>query len=166
MKSLVIFSSANPKGNTAKLIEHLATNIDLEIINLDQCKISPYRYDNQYEADDFYRIFEKILESDNLIFASPTYWYSVTAPMKAFFDRMTELTDKAELKPKARALAYKRAFILTTSGRNQICPIFETFFAEICKYFKMEYRSSLHAKQDEINLQEISQFASSLKSLG
>ena len=166
MKSLVIFSSANPKGNTARLIEHLTSHIDLEIINLDSYKISPYRYDNQYEPDDFYSIFERILDSDNLIFASPTYWYTVTAPMKVFFDRMTELTDKKELKPKARALASKRTFILTTSARHQICPIFETFFVEICKYFKMEYVSSLHAKQDDINMQEISQFASSLKSLG
>ncbi|KLN63444.1 flavodoxin family protein [Vibrio sp. VPAP30] len=145
MKTLILFSSANKQGNTAKTIEYVQADHNVEVVDIDSLAITPYCYENDYPADDFYPLVDKMLASDNLVFASPIYWYSVTAPMKALVDRMTELLDVAELKPKARALESKRGFVITSSGKSEICPIFDSFFTGLFRYFNIEYTANLHA---------------------
>lgn len=165
MKTLVLFSSANKQGNTAKTIEHIAADHTVEVVDIDLLTITPYRYENRYPADDFYPLVEKMLASDNIVFASPIYWYSVTAPMKALIDRMTELLDVAELKPKARALESKRGFVLTSSGKQAICPTFHSFFEGLFRYFNIEYAATLHAACNSgysIDSKEVSLFNQAL----
>ena len=55
------------------------------------------------------------------------YWHAPTAPIKQLIDRITELTDVPTLKLKARAFANKKAFVLTTSESDELCPIFDGF---------------------------------------
>ena len=165
MKTLVLFSSANHQGNTAQVIERVSQHIDMEIINIDQLFITAYNYENQYPNDDFYPLVEKILQTDNVIFASPIYWHAPTAAMKAFIDRITELTDVTALKPKARALASKRAFVLTSSANTTICPVFDQMFSKIFSYFNMQYAGKLHADCREkiiISPRELDWFISAL----
>lgn len=145
MQTLILFSSANKQGNTAKTIDAVKNNHSSEIIDIDQLNITPYNYQNDYPADDFYPLVDKMLAADNIVFASPVYWYTVTAPMKALIDRLTELLDVADLKPKARALEAKRGFVLTSSGKTQICPVFHGLFIGLFDYFNMAFVATLHA---------------------
>ena len=165
MKTLVLFSSANPQGNTARVVERVAQHIEMEIINIDKLSISAYNYENQYPNDDFYLLVEKILQADNLVFASPIYWHAPTASMKTFIDRITELTDIAVLKPKARALANKKSFVITSSANAEICSVFDQMFSKIFGYFDMQYTGKLHADcRDDININpiELNAFISAL----
>ena len=85
--------------------------------------------------------------------------------MKAFIDRITELTDVTALKPKARALASKRAFVLTSSANTTICPVFDQMFSKIFSYFNMQYAGKLHADCREkiiISPRELDWFISAL----
>jgi multimeric flavodoxin WrbA len=145
VKTLILFSSANKQGNTAKTINAVNSTHRSEIIDIDQLKITPYNYQNDYPSDDFYPLVDKMLAADNIVFASPVYWYTVTAPMKALIDRLTELLDVAELKPKARALENKRGFVVASSGKTEICPIFHGLFKGLFNYFNMEFAATLHA---------------------
>ena len=145
MKKLVLFSSANKQGNTAKLLKVLGQQHHLEIIDIDELKITPYNYQNQYPVDDFYPLIDKILASDKLIFATPIYWHAPTANVKTLIDRITELTDVSALKPKARALANKHALVVTTSANKALCEIFDGFFARVFSYFNIDYIAKLHA---------------------
>ena len=54
MSSVVLFSSANKQGNTAQVVQALAQQVSLKVINLDELSITPYNYANQYPQDDFY----------------------------------------------------------------------------------------------------------------
>ncbi|ANU38933.1 NAD(P)H-dependent oxidoreductase [Vibrio scophthalmi] len=144
MSSVVLFSSANKQGNTAQVVQALAQQVSLKVINLDELSITPYNYANQYPQDDFYPLVETLLSADNIIFASPIYWHCPTAQMKAFMDRMTELLDVSHLKPKARALANKRGFIISSSAQAEVCPIFESIFAKMYRYYDMSYQGNLH----------------------
>lgn len=167
MKTLILFSSANKQGNTAKTIEHVIQYHSSEIVDIDRLTITPYNYQNSYPVDDFYPLVDKILAADNIVFASPVYWYSVTAPMKALIDRLTELLDVANLKPKARALENKRGFLLTSSGKAQICPVFLGLFQGLFEYFNIEFCATLHAACHEgysISEQELQHFTNALKS--
>ncbi len=145
MQTLVLFSSANPQGNTAKVVENVAKYSEIEVINIDKLTISAYNYQNQYPVDDFYPLVEKMLHADNIVFASPVYWSAMTAPMKQLFDRITELTDVSHLKPKGRALAGKRGFVIASSASPQMCEVFEQMFAKFFRYFDMHYAGKLHA---------------------
>ena len=54
--------------------------------------IRPYDYDPATNAhDDFKFVAGKMLAVDNIVFATPVYWYSMSECMKAFFDRLTDL---------------------------------------------------------------------------
>lgn len=153
MKKLVLFSSANKQGNTAKLIEQVAKHHQLDVIDIDSLQISPYNYQNEYPEDDFYALVERILAADKLIFASPVYWHAPTAPVKQLIDRITELTDVPTLKPKARAFANKKAFVLATSASDELCPIFDGFFAKVFNYFDIQYTAKLHVScRDDFSL--------------
>lgn len=155
MTKLVLFSSANKKGNTAQLVEQVAKHHNLEVIDIDALTITPYNYQNNYPKDDFYPLVEKILAADKLIFASPVYWHTPTAPIKALIDRITELTDVKALKVKARAFAHKPVFVLATSASDELCPIFNGFFEKVFNYFDMNYLAHLHVScRNGFNLNE------------
>ena len=165
MTKLVLFSSANKQGNTAQLIEEVAKHHSLEVIDIDALTITPYNYQNNYPTDDFYPLVEKILAADKLIFASPVYWHAPTASIKALIDRITELTDVKRLKPKARSLAHKPAFVLATSASDALCPIFNGFFEKVFNYFDIQYSAHLHANCREgfnIEINALSQFNEAL----
>ena len=165
MKTLILFSSANKQGNTAKTIDAVNRSHESEIIDIDELVITPYNYQNDYPADDFYQLVDKMLAADNIVFASPVYWYTVTAPMKALIDRLTELLDVAELKPKARALEHKRGFLVTSSGKAQICPIFLGLFHGLFDYFNMEFTATLHAACNDgysLSEQDLQHFTNAL----
>ncbi|MBU2897449.1 flavodoxin family protein [Vibrio hepatarius] len=145
MQTLILFSSANKNGNTAKTIGKIYTDHECEVIYLDTLNITPYRYDNQYPDDDFYCLIDKIRHADNIVFASPVYWYAVTAPMKNLIDRLTELGDSPKLKSQANLLTSKRGFVVSSSGNRRLCPIFRAFFSEFFEYNKIKFVATLHA---------------------
>ena len=61
--------------------------------------------------DDMKPIYPKILEADALVFASPVYWFTVSAQTKLFMDRLY-----AFLGPEGNSLTDKRIGILLTYG--------------------------------------------------
>ncbi|MDA0149781.1 flavodoxin family protein [Vibrio sp. LaRot3] len=165
MKTIILFSSANKQGNTAQAIAALEVDHAVDLIDIDQLSISPFNYQSDYPNDDFYPLVEKILNAQNIVFASPVYWHSVTAPMKALIDRMTELLEVPEFKPKARALASKRAFVLASSASPELCPIFSGFFERLFAYFNMEFGGALHAASRDgfyVDPQQLAQFSAKL----
>ncbi|MEJ7160146.1 flavodoxin family protein, partial [Staphylococcus caprae] len=40
--------------------------------------------------DDYKKIIDQVLASDTIVFASPVYWYSISASLKAFIDHWSE----------------------------------------------------------------------------
>lgn len=144
-QTLIIFSSARQKGNTAQLVSdvrQLSSNVKL--VYLDRLNITPYNYENQYPDDDFYELVEEILAADNLVFASPVYWAGVTANIKALIDRLTELCEVPELKPKGRALKGKRGFYVATSVKAEVSPAYHEFFRHVYAYFGIKFPDQLH----------------------
>ncbi len=151
---LGILGSARQDGNTAALTSAVFRHLnDASVIDLNDLSIAPYSYDNPHEADDFYALAQMMAEADAIVFASPVYWYSMSGPMKIFFDRLTNLTDF--YKPMGRALAGKSAFLIAASNSPAAPACFEPPFAETARYFDMRWGGMLHARvQDRRNLTE------------
>ncbi len=98
-KVLGIMGSPRKNGNTDILVSRILEGSkevgakiekiilsDLEIKECNGCHAC-WEGRECSKHDDMNDLFEKITESDVIIFGSPVYWYSVTALMKAFIDR-------------------------------------------------------------------------------
>lgn len=99
MKILAVVGSPRKKGNTSFLVQEAIRsftkeNIETEIVFLRDYDIKDCigceGCRDTLECvikDDMQKLYPKILEADGIILASPTYYYNVTAHMKAFIDR-------------------------------------------------------------------------------
>ena len=144
-KNILIFGSARRNGNTGKLIDLISEAIDIEIIDLSQFSISAYDYEHRNLNDDFIPLMQTIIKYDNLIFATPVYWYGPSAQMKTFIDRTSDFLDIDELKDIGRSLRNKNAYIACTSISNKADPNFIRCFEKTFDYLGMIYRGSVHA---------------------
>ncbi|VAV96544.1 Uncharacterized NAD(P)H oxidoreductase, YdeQ/YrkL/YwrO family, partial [hydrothermal vent metagenome] len=90
---LGVLGTSNNNGNTAALARAVFAPLpNAELVNLSALSIAPYDYQNRHDKDDFLPLAEKIVAAKAIVFASPVYWYSMSAQMKVFFDRLTDLT--------------------------------------------------------------------------
>jgi multimeric flavodoxin WrbA len=125
MKILAIMGSPHGmKGNTGRLLEEVLVGVeqrdgDVELVNLVQEKVLPcLSCDVCHETgtcpinDDFEMIKARLLACDGFILASPNYIHSVTAQMKALFDRCVGIIH-------CIALEGKYGAVVETSGSGE-----------------------------------------------
>lgn len=92
----VLFGGSRPEGNTAQLTKSAVEGLDYKWIDLTDYQFNPvrdFRHENRDITsynDDYKQVIDQVLESDTVIFASPVYWYSVSASLKAFIDHWSE----------------------------------------------------------------------------
>ena len=106
-KTIAVIGSSRRNGNTGKLLDTIANELGIEVIDLSTKNISPFDYEHKNSHDDSQAIMSHILKHDNIIFAPPVYWYSMSAQIKVFIDRMSDFLDIAELKGQGRELRTK-----------------------------------------------------------
>jgi len=149
IRTLGILGSARNDGNTAALASAVFQHLgDAAIVDLSDFVIDPYTYDGAGGGDDFHAIAQLMERADAIVFASPVYWYSMSGPMKIFFDRLTDLTD--QYKPIGKALAGKSAFLIAASNSPEPPACFEPPFADTARYFDMRWGGMLHARVQDV----------------
>lgn len=117
-------------------------------MNLSDEDIAAYDYEHRNRGDGFEPLIDRILGYEQIIFAAPVYWYAVPPPMKSFIDRLTDLLELKDLKEKGRGLREKRAFVLATSGIDEISSAFLSMFTDTFAYLGMTYGGVLHVNCD------------------
>jgi multimeric flavodoxin WrbA len=101
----VLGINASPRGNESKTLQLVKSVLkgaesegaDVELIDLYKLRIeyctgcgACYATGECPQIDDFEDLFDRILNSDGIVFGAPNYINSVPAPMKAFFDRLSD----------------------------------------------------------------------------
>jgi multimeric flavodoxin WrbA len=128
MKITAFLGSPRPQGNTDILAKHVLNGakeagLDVETIKLRRLKIKPctgcekcWQRDGRPCArkDSMLDLYQKIAESDILLFATPVYWYAPTAIMKAFIDRLVPFN-----RPEGRPLIQGKRVILVTAYEEE-----------------------------------------------
>jgi multimeric flavodoxin WrbA len=137
MSHLVILGSARPDGETRRAIE-IALPQAKNLVVLSQHNINGYDYDHGNNGDEFFSIVDRMLASDTIVFATPVYWYAMSAPLKIFFDRLSDLTETAQAD--GRALAGKKIWVIATGTEAELPEGFEVPFRRTAEYFAMKYR--------------------------
>jgi len=138
-KTLVILGSNRKNSFTESITRKALLQNEFDMIDLLDHKIAHYNYDGHYPADDeFEAIINKALPYDNIIFATPVYWYSMSGVMKVFFDRLTDLiTIKKDL---GRGLRGKSASMIAVGADPAIPDGFEVPFKHTAAYLGIQYK--------------------------
>lgn len=151
MKILALLGSPRRYGNTSLLLEEYlrgikASNKDADItkvflheknihccaacdtcrsITIGQCVIK----------DDMQDLYPLFIKADMVIYATPIYWWNVSAQLKTFIDRCYALGGLKD------SYAGKKAALLMTYGGelpNKGPELVKTAFEEICSYKEMK----------------------------
>lgn len=143
MNIVVINGSPRKNGNTSAMISefirgaqeagHSTVRVDLAGKKIAGC-ISCYHCMKERgiccQKDDMLEIYEVLRHADLVAFASPIYWFDLTAQMKACIDRLFALG--------AGGFPFHKAVLLLDSaGKNPFRAAIQ-MFQETCEYVKWE----------------------------
>lgn len=153
----IIFGSSRSDGNTSVLVSELEGLCGGKVFDLNDFKFSYYSYRHDQE-DDFISLFKEVSTFDTIIFATPVYWYSMSAVMKTFFDRISEpLRTHPEY---TDALKGKSMLLFNMSSSPTIYPYFHKPFEDSAEYLNMDFKGHVHCwlenkKLPKVVLEEI-----------
>lgn len=152
-KALIILASARKESDTAKLVTRLFGTYGADLLDLLDYNLSHYRYEADYPPDDqFNLIMERMQQYDQLVFATPVYWYAMSGLLKVLFDRLTDIvTIRKEI---GRSLQGKQTFLIAV-GTDEVLPLgFETPFKLTSNYLAMDFKGTYYCKNSEINVKD------------
>ena len=143
IKKVILQASSNHFGNTHEVVSYLNRNNDFDVIDLKTKNIGTFEYDFSNADDDFLPLMENIIKKyDIIVFATPVYWYSMSATLKLFFDRLSDLLHYK--KALGRKLRGKKMAMISNSGSNDRKDGFEMPFIESANYLGMHYLGDTH----------------------
>jgi multimeric flavodoxin WrbA len=145
LSAIALFASSRRNGNTGQLMDRIASELGIEVVDLATKRMSAYDYEHRNRNDDFEVLMKRALAFDQLIFATPVYWYSVSPPMKVFLDRISDFLDLPDLLDDGRRLRGKEAYVVCTSIYDEVSSSFMSAFLETFDYLGMRFGGVAHA---------------------
>lgn len=144
LSTIALFSSSRRHGNTGQLMDRIALELNIEVVDLASRRVAAYDYQFRNRNDDFEPLMQQLLAHEQIIFASPIYWYAVTPAMKTFLDRISDLLELSDLLPEGRRLRGKTAYVVCTSVGDEPSTAFMGAFADTFGYLGMHFGGVVH----------------------
>jgi multimeric flavodoxin WrbA len=143
MTGVIIMGSSRSDGDTAAAVTALAARTGYQVLDLASLNFSDYDYQSRNLEDDFLPTLRNLLnQCDQLVLATPVYWYTMSALMKRFLDRISDCL-RVE-KTTGRRFRGKHLAVLSVS--NDTPPAaFATPFELSADYLGMTYLGHWHA---------------------
>ena len=143
MKYLIIYgSSGSSTGKTMEVVNTLKEQLGADFIDVSNCKISFFDYAHNNKGDDFHGIAQQMVSAECIIFATPVYWYAMSAQLKVFFDRLSDLITIR--KPLGRQLEGKVMTFVATGHDDLLPEGFYVPFKRTAEYFNMSYTEGMY----------------------
>ncbi|MGX7420400.1 flavodoxin family protein [Carnobacterium gallinarum] len=143
-KVLGILGTPNRSGLTAAMLQEVLTGAELDGCEVETLYLSDYRLELE-KADetneDLDKLHQKMLASDCIVLAAPTYWGNVSGVMKQFLDsmrsRLVRFAKDGEMLPD---LYHKKKYILMTNCytkkfENRLTGVTDTTFITMDRAF-------------------------------
>lgn len=156
----LVIGTSRADGNTWKMVQAANKSLGLPIFDLASLNISYFDYDSQNLTDDFIPTIEKLVKVDTIGLISPVYWYSVSAQMKTFIDRFSDLLGPR--KDLGRQLRGKRVFLMATGySEEKYSECMRQMVELTVDYLGMKYEGShyTHVPEDLVIADEALQKA-------
>lgn len=142
-KTAIVLGSANPQGDTYKAVAHLMEYIDADLYNLSEYRVGPFDYTFDNKDNDFLPLITQIINKhDQIILASPVYWYAVSAQLKAFLDRLSDLLKTH--RDLGRQLRGKSLGLLSRSHEDDCPPEYAMPIQRSANYLGMQWIGHIH----------------------
>lgn len=133
---IIIVGSSNPSGKTMEAVLKIIGGHSVPIVDLSTLDIGKFDYSHLNQNDDFLTLMEEVVQHDLIVLATPVYWYTMSATLKVFIDRLSDLYDLRE--DLLKRLAGKKIFVIA-SYATSLPKGFEDAFEQTCDYLKMTY---------------------------
>lgn len=143
MNILVVTGSPRKNCNTELMAEAFAQGArsagnTVTVKNLSSCKVGPcvaceycFTHDGVcVQKDDMNELLRDVDQADMLVFASPVYWFDISAQMKCFIDRLYARAVKG--------FHVTSAAMLLDSASDGVYGAARTQLEDICGYLKWE----------------------------
>jgi multimeric flavodoxin WrbA len=161
-KILILKGSPREKGNSATLAEQLAAGAreagaQVESVYLHALDLRPCDGCDECRGtggiciikDDMQPLYPKVAAADVLVFASPVYWFTISAQLKTCIDRWYSFgaSDWQEFHGKQAAilLTYGDSDLYTSGGINAI-NTFETMF----RFLEMKIAGMVYGTANDV----------------
>lgn len=156
MKILALIGSPRKGGNTDILVDEILEGAkeggceveklrlyDIEILPCIDCRGCKKGEHSCVLKDGMQEIYQKLQDSDLIVFGTPVYWYGPTAKMKLLVDRLRPFIASGRLKG-------KRGILVVPSEEGPGCcgPLMEMFRMSF-EYLGMEMAGSILASAYE-----------------
>jgi putative NADPH-quinone reductase len=146
-ESVVILGSSRSDGNTSRAVDAALTHTHIEIVDLGTCDIGHYDYQHQNQTDAFLPLIERLSDRRFWILATPIYWYTMSAQMKIFVDRLTDLIT---IRKDLGRMLHGKSLAVIASGSDPGAPEgFESPFRLTCEYLGMSYIGSHYVQMED-----------------
>lgn len=137
MRPVVLLGSSRTPGHTHTAAAFLAEQLGCPLVNLSHYNIAYYDYEQRHENDQFIGLIEELLQFDHWILASPVYWYTMSAQLKTFLDRWSDLvTVRKDL---GRKMAGKTLHVLCCGSDSHPPPHYTAPFEATADYMDMHF---------------------------
>jgi multimeric flavodoxin WrbA len=153
MKIITILGSPRKKGNTAKVLsmfeDKVENNHEVERINVTKYNVGGclgcYKCQERkgepgcVQKDDALTIFEKMIQADAIVYASPLYCWSFTSQIKPLIDRHFCLVTGAGTPDHDSLISGKPAALLVTCAGpiEGNCDAIQSIFTGFTDYAKL-----------------------------
>ena len=153
MKIITILGSPRIKGNTSKVLSMFEDNVgkkhEIERINITRytvggclgCYTCKEKKDEPgcVQKDDALIIFEKMIQADAIVYASPLYCWSFTSQMKPLIDRHFCLVSDDGTPGQNSLIGGKPAALLVTCAGpiEENCDAIKFIFAGFSEYLRL-----------------------------
>jgi multimeric flavodoxin WrbA len=159
---LIVAASPRKNGNSSILASKAAEGVkacggEADVVAIGNLRIAPCNGCDVCKAkpdtscvikDDMQPLYGKIKEADGVIFATPIYWFNVSAQMKSFIDRSYALRGEDSWaftgKNIGVILTYGDSDVFASGGVNAI-----RSFQDICAYVKANYLGAVYGTADK-----------------
>ena len=146
-KAALVIGTSRQDGNTWRVLQAANKDLQLPIFDLSALKISYFDYDSKNLNDDFIPTIEKLLDYDTIGLISPVYWYTVSAQMKTFLDRFSDLLGPR--KDLGRRLRGKRLFLMATGSNESLPESMDQTIRLTANYLGMEFRGAHYSRAED-----------------
>ena len=148
---IIILGSSRSDGDSAAVAKQLADLTGFKLLDLNHIEFSDYDYQSRNSDDDFLPTVRDIVDNyDHIIWLTPVYWYSMSAIMKRFIDRISDcLRIEKDTGRKFRGLSMSLVSV-SNDVRNEG---FDTPFKLTAEYLGMQYCGDQHVVvSDEVDI--------------
>ena len=125
-------------------MDRIATELDIEVVDLPALRMSAYDYEHRNRDDEFEPLMKRVLQFNQVIFATPVYWYAASPAMKIFLDRITDFLDLPDLLDDGRKLRGITAYVVCTSIYDEAPGSFIGTFVDTFEYLGMRFGGVAH----------------------